>query len=93
MFSPSNGKGAFAQFGFASASAFCGLLVLICGLLWQDAWADDNPANGPNEKLLSIMNEVRTKAGLASLKPDKRIDEAAATAILQAWLDSRARRR
>lgn len=78
MFSPSNGKGAFAQFGFASASAFCGLLVLICGLLWQDAWADDNPANGPNEKLLSIMNEVRTKAGLASLKPDKRIDEAAA---------------
>ncbi len=54
------------------------LLVLVFGLFPLNAEPIDNPTDEPNEKLLLMMNDVRTKAGIKTLNQDKRIDDAAA---------------
>jgi hypothetical protein len=59
------------------------LLVLVFGLFSLNAEPIDNPADEPNEELLLMMNDVRTKAGLKALNQDRRIGDAAALHLAQ----------
>jgi len=63
---------------FLHALHLCCLSVLILNLLAANAWATNNPSDDSNEKLLSMLNDVRAKSGLTPLKHDTRIDDAAA---------------
>jgi len=54
------------------------LLILVFWVFSQNAWPVQTPTDDPNEKLLLMINDARTKAGLKILNHDKRIDDAAA---------------
>jgi uncharacterized protein YkwD len=80
MRSPSGtyGKRTSARRCLVSAITFLGFLVLLYGLLCRAALADETSGEQPNEKVLAMLNDERTEAGLEALTPDKRIDDAAA---------------
>lgn len=70
--------GRFLKSHVVAAIAVCSLSLLIYGACSQPVWADVTPAVDPNDALLSMLNDVRTKAGLAALTMDQRISDAAA---------------
>jgi uncharacterized protein YkwD len=63
-------------FGICSLLAICALTILPC-------WADDAPARDQTDVLLSMLNDIRAKAGLTPLKTDGRVNDAAAMHLAQ----------
>lgn len=62
--------------------SFC-LAFAISVLIALPCLAEDAPARDQNEVLFSILNDVRTKAGLPALKADSRINDAATVHLAQ----------
>lgn len=66
-----------------SAVAFCSLSILMFGLFCWAARADENSPDEQTAKVLAMLNDERTKAGLEALKYDSRIDGAAAMHVAE----------
>jgi len=73
-----SGKPGFQKFPSSAFLLSVCLLLTICALTTWPSWADDTPAGDQNEVLLSMLNDVRVKAGLAPLETNSRISDAAA---------------